>query len=156
MCSLPCWLVAETSERHSTHQFHRTVKRVVLTSSIGAMANAANEPKETYVGTEDDWNDYGVETVANIGKAAPGVMKYGASKVLAEKGRSQWAEKGHDRTPYQSSWATAHSFFNVSQLRGSSTRTTKRNSPTSSLLSLRGGYSGYVRVSPLHMLDMYY
>ncbi|KAI0324877.1 NAD-P-binding protein [Cubamyces sp. BRFM 1775] len=55
---------------------HTTVKRIVLTSSIGAMANAANEPKETYVGTEDDWNDYGVETVAKIGKAAPAAWKF--------------------------------------------------------------------------------
>lgn len=62
----------------------RDVKRIVVTSSTGAIAETILE--ETRVYTEDDWNDFAVEQVQKLGKAAIGWWKYDASKVLAERG----------------------------------------------------------------------
>ncbi|KAI0653455.1 NAD-P-binding protein [Cubamyces menziesii] len=62
-----------------------TVRRIVFTSSIAAVADAIRPPPATVVRTEDDWNDFSVEIVEKTGKAASGVDKYSTSKVRSEK-----------------------------------------------------------------------
>ncbi|KAJ8495533.1 hypothetical protein ONZ51_g1637 [Trametes cubensis] len=64
---------------------HSTVRRIVFTSSIAAVADAIRPPPATVVRTEDDWNDFSVEIVEKTGKAASGVDKYSTSKVRSEK-----------------------------------------------------------------------
>lgn len=44
--------------------------------------------EETRVYTEEDWNEFAVKQVRELGKAATGCWKYDASKVLAEQGTS--------------------------------------------------------------------
>ncbi|KAH9896112.1 NAD-P-binding protein [Cubamyces lactineus] len=66
----------------------RCVKRIVITSSISAVADIVRSPAQTAVRTEDDWNDDSVEIVAKTGKAATGVDKYSTSKVKSE--RAAW------------------------------------------------------------------
>ncbi|CDO75217.1 hypothetical protein BN946_scf184808.g3 [Trametes cinnabarina] len=63
-----------------------SVKRVVIVSSIVAMADSSVAPPRTY--TEEDWNDRVVKVVQEQGKDAPSKAKYDASKVLAE--RAAW------------------------------------------------------------------
>ena len=64
----------------------RSVKRIVITSSISAVADIVRPPSQTVVRTEDDWNDDSVEVVAKTGEAATGVDKYSTSKVKSERG----------------------------------------------------------------------
>ncbi|TFK38827.1 D-lactaldehyde dehydrogenase [Crucibulum laeve] len=59
-----------------------SLKRVIYTSSTGTMAKPSSVPIKL---NENDWNDAAVATVKEKGKYAPGVVKYIASKVLAEK-----------------------------------------------------------------------
>ncbi|KAJ8495527.1 hypothetical protein ONZ51_g1640 [Trametes cubensis] len=68
---------------------HSTVRRIVFTSSIAAVADAIRPPPATVVRTEDDWNDFSVEIVEKTGKAASGVDKYSTSKVRSE--RAAWS-----------------------------------------------------------------
>ncbi|KAH9896118.1 NAD(P)-binding protein [Cubamyces lactineus] len=77
-----------------------TVKRVVITGSTAAMANTA-APARTY--TEADWNDTVVERIEKEGKAAPGAIKYDASKTLAE--RENKADVSFDLSVISTSWA---------------------------------------------------
>ncbi|KZV94640.1 NAD(P)-binding protein [Exidia glandulosa HHB12029] len=62
------------------------VKRVVITGSVVSVFRSA---PPGYAFTERDWNDEAVGLVESQGKSAPGVLKYIASKVLAE--RAAWA-----------------------------------------------------------------
>jgi len=80
------------------------VKRVVLTSSTCSML----EPKESYpyTFTEADWNDYSADLVAKEGKKAPGVHKYRASKVLAE--RAAWDFVKHNKNSIGWDLVTIH------------------------------------------------
>ncbi|KAI0820852.1 NAD-P-binding protein [Trametes gibbosa] len=66
----------------------KDIKRVIITSSIGAVAESVLVDCESRVYTEEDWNDHAVETVKRIGEKASGIVKYDASKVLAEQGES--------------------------------------------------------------------
>ncbi|KAH9896132.1 NAD-P-binding protein [Cubamyces lactineus] len=63
------------------------IKRVVVASSISAIASASVAPTRVY--TEDDWNDQAIRIVEEQGIDAPGLIEYEASKTLAE--RAAWA-----------------------------------------------------------------
>ncbi|KAI0654050.1 NAD-P-binding protein [Cubamyces menziesii] len=80
---------------------HQTVKRIVITSSVGAVAETLRTPEETHVYNEDDWNDYAVETVTALGKAAIGTDKYSASKVLAERAAWQFYDDNKDGLSFE-------------------------------------------------------
>ena len=58
---------------------------MVVTSSIGAVAETILD--ETRVYTEEDWNEPSVQTMRTLGREASGIVKYDASKVLAEQGK---------------------------------------------------------------------
>ena len=73
--------MAEYSRRSSREP---RIKRVVVASSISAIASASVAPTRVY--TEDDWNDQVVQIVEEQGIDAPGLIKYEASKTLAERG----------------------------------------------------------------------
>lgn len=62
-----------------------SVKRIVLTSSCGAVAPVTSTPG---VYDEHDWNDAAVKECEEKGKDSPWVFMYCASKVLAE--RAAW------------------------------------------------------------------
>lgn len=59
------------------------MKRVVVTSSCAAVLQVEPEPK-TF--SELDWNQQAPKEVAELGRAAPAITKYRASKTLAERG----------------------------------------------------------------------
>ncbi|KAJ3540770.1 hypothetical protein NMY22_g4156 [Coprinellus aureogranulatus] len=61
----------------------KNVKRIVITSSVAAVAFASPEPR-TF--TEADWNDHVVEQVLKEGVTASNLV-YRASKCLAERGK---------------------------------------------------------------------
>ncbi|KAI0827009.1 D-lactaldehyde dehydrogenase [Trametes gibbosa] len=68
---------------------HRaTVKRVVITSSVAAIANPLAPGEAPRMLNEEDWNQVSVKEVEAKGRAAPSMHKYRASKVLAE--RTAW------------------------------------------------------------------
>lgn len=59
------------------------IKRIVITSSVGALYGTITNPPRTF--TEVDWANESVERVQKMGKAATTLEKYRASKALAEK-----------------------------------------------------------------------
>jgi nucleoside-diphosphate-sugar epimerase len=59
------------------------VKRIVVTSSIGAVMSPPSTPT---VFSEQDWNTASIEDVEKNGVHASPMSKYRASKTLAEKG----------------------------------------------------------------------
>ncbi|CDO72580.1 hypothetical protein BN946_scf184983.g63 [Trametes cinnabarina] len=69
----------------------RTVKRMVIASSISAIASGSICPPRVY--TEEDWNDRAVQVTENEGRNAPGLIKYEASKTLAERAAWEFMEK---------------------------------------------------------------
>jgi nucleoside-diphosphate-sugar epimerase len=68
------------------------IKRIVITSSVGALFGTITAPPRTF--TEKDWADESVEKVAKIGRQANPVDKYRASKVLAEKSECNYVFVG--------------------------------------------------------------
>jgi nucleoside-diphosphate-sugar epimerase len=62
-----------------------TVKRIIITSSCAAVYTVQSEPG---CWSETDWNDAALEQVRAQGKNADVMVKYRASKVLAE--RAAW------------------------------------------------------------------
>ncbi|KAG8951131.1 methylglyoxal reductase (NADPH-dependent) gre2 [Tulasnella sp. 424] len=66
-----------------------TVKRVVLTSSIASIRHEKTPP----VFDESDWNVDAPKAVEKLGRNAPGPVKYGASKVLAERAAWEFMDK---------------------------------------------------------------
>ncbi|KAI0325903.1 NAD-P-binding protein [Cubamyces sp. BRFM 1775] len=80
---------------------HKTIKRVVITSSTGAVAETLRTPEETHVYTEEEWNDYALDMVTKLGKAAPGTEKYSASKVLAERAAWDFCEENKGRLSFE-------------------------------------------------------
>lgn len=60
------------------------VKRIVITSSVAAIYHPVKEPTFTF--DETYWADEYVELVKERGKEAEPLIKYSASKTLAEKG----------------------------------------------------------------------
>ncbi|KAI0653483.1 NAD-P-binding protein [Cubamyces menziesii] len=63
------------------------VRRIVVVSSIAAIASGTVASPGVY--TEEQWNDQAIRTVEEQGKDAPRIIKYNASKALAE--RAAWA-----------------------------------------------------------------
>ena len=61
----------------------QSVKRIVLTSSVGAICTPTLDPHHVF--TESDWNDESVRKVHTKGRDALGLDKYKASKVLSER-----------------------------------------------------------------------
>ncbi|KAH9487447.1 Putative uncharacterized oxidoreductase [Psilocybe cubensis] len=70
----------------SALKYGSDVKRVVLTSSAGAIINPVTEP--TAVFDESHWADAYLKDIKEKGKDNPAIVKYRASKVLAE--RAAW------------------------------------------------------------------
>lgn len=59
------------------------IKRVVITTSTAAVVRPTESP---LIFNESDWNEDSIIEVEEKGAAAPGYIKYFASKTLAEKG----------------------------------------------------------------------
>lgn len=74
-----------TSLLHSVISHGTSVKRVVYTSTTGAVLTPSSEPK---IFNENDWNDWAVQDCREKGPDALDSTKYCASKVLAE--RAAW------------------------------------------------------------------
>ncbi|KAJ7479139.1 D-lactaldehyde dehydrogenase [Mycena latifolia] len=69
-----------------------SVKRVVITSSCAAIIQATqdSEPKTL---SELDWNEQAEKEAPELGREAPGMTKYRASKTLAEPAAWEFVEK---------------------------------------------------------------
>ncbi|OSD02220.1 NAD-P-binding protein [Trametes coccinea BRFM310] len=78
---------------------HPEIKRIVITSSIGAVAESSVEKSQLY--TDEDFNEVAVEAVQRLGRAASGMSKYNASKVLAERAAWTFCEHNKDSLPYE-------------------------------------------------------
>ncbi|KAI0641575.1 NAD-P-binding protein [Trametes meyenii] len=76
-----------------------SIKRVVVTSSIGAVGESFTDV--THILTEEDWNEYSVEKVKELGKAASGILKYDASKVISEQAAWKYYKDNKDTLPYE-------------------------------------------------------
>jgi hypothetical protein len=61
-----------------------TIKRVVITSSTASILEILPSP---VVLSELDWNNQAIKEVEEKGRGARDMMKYRASKTLAEKGK---------------------------------------------------------------------
>ncbi|KAJ7186147.1 D-lactaldehyde dehydrogenase [Mycena filopes] len=70
----------------SALKYGKSVKRVVITSSCAAVLQVEDEPR---IFSELDWNEQAPSQVAEMGREAPPMTKYRASKTLAE--RAAWA-----------------------------------------------------------------
>ncbi|KAL7277942.1 hypothetical protein ACG7TL_007890 [Trametes sanguinea] len=68
-----------------------SVQRAVIVSSMAATASAFVAPARAY--TEEDWNEQAVKIVEEQGKNALSMLKYDASKVLAERAAWDFYEK---------------------------------------------------------------
>ncbi|KAH7921695.1 D-lactaldehyde dehydrogenase [Leucogyrophana mollusca] len=66
-----------------------SLKRIVVTSSCAAVLHDDPNPQEF---DESDWNEQSLEILAKGGPALTGIMKYRASKTLAEKAVWQFWE----------------------------------------------------------------
>ncbi|PPQ91157.1 hypothetical protein CVT25_003035 [Psilocybe cyanescens] len=75
---------------NSVLKFGTKVKRVVMTSSLGALLPIITGP---VVLDENSWGDLIVKLVEEQGKAAPPVTKYWASKTLSERAAWDFYEK---------------------------------------------------------------
>lgn len=71
-----------------------TVKRIVVLASCASVLTALPEPR---VFSEKDWNDASIEECAAKGRDALPVVKYRASKTLAEKAAWDFYEKNKTR-----------------------------------------------------------
>ncbi|KAF8875091.1 hypothetical protein CPB84DRAFT_1966828 [Gymnopilus junonius] len=67
----------------SALHFGKKVKRIVITSSSAAIHRVITQP--THIFDETQWGDEAIEIVQEKGRDAPPMMKYKASKTLAEK-----------------------------------------------------------------------
>ncbi|KAI5992204.1 hypothetical protein EDD15DRAFT_2272940 [Pisolithus albus] len=66
-----------------------SVKRIVITSSVAAILR--DEPTPVTF-TENDWNQQSLDLVNELGEKAPNMVKYRASKTLAEKAAWKFVE----------------------------------------------------------------
>ncbi|KAH7906352.1 hypothetical protein BJ138DRAFT_1162780 [Hygrophoropsis aurantiaca] len=71
-----------------------SVKRVVITSSCAAVVREDPEPLEL---NESDWNEQSLEILEEGGPRLTGLVKYRASKTLAEKAAWKFWEENKDR-----------------------------------------------------------
>lgn len=70
-------------ERPLTGRHSKSVQRIIVTSSSAAVLQIQAEPK-TF--SELDWNEQAPKEAAEMGRAAPAMTKYRASKALSERG----------------------------------------------------------------------
>ncbi|KAL0956958.1 hypothetical protein HGRIS_003059 [Hohenbuehelia grisea] len=77
----------------SALKYAPTVKRVVITSSCAAVRHEDTKP---ILFTEEDWNEQSILIVEKEGRAAPNIIKYRASKTLAEKAAWKFMENHKD------------------------------------------------------------
>ncbi|KAI5993189.1 hypothetical protein EDC04DRAFT_2910899 [Pisolithus marmoratus] len=73
----------------SALKYGTSVKRVVTTSSVGAIIR--DEPTPITF-TEKDWDQQSLDLVNKLGEKAPNIAKYRASKTLAEKAAWKFLE----------------------------------------------------------------
>lgn len=73
------------------------IKRIVVTSSISAVANATDPPRHY---TEDDWNESSLKEVEEKGSEAGVQTIYAASKVLAERAATDFYKKHKDEVSW--------------------------------------------------------
>ncbi|KAK7692802.1 hypothetical protein QCA50_004436 [Cerrena zonata] len=66
------------------------IQRVVITSSTAAVARFTDKP---ILFNEDDWNDPSIQEVQDKGRDAPNIIKYFASKTLAERAAWQFMKE---------------------------------------------------------------
>ena len=78
-------MLGTTSILNSTLKFGTSVKRIVLTSTLGAVCEVDPTPREY---DETSWNEAAITMVASKGSAAGPIAIYAASKILAE--RAAW------------------------------------------------------------------
>ncbi|KAJ7766213.1 hypothetical protein B0H16DRAFT_1523417 [Mycena metata] len=74
----------------SAMKYGQSVKRIVMTSSCAAVLQVEPEPK-TF--SELDWNTQSPREVAEMGRDAPAITKYRASKALAERAAWDFVEE---------------------------------------------------------------
>lgn len=74
----------------SALKYGSRVKRIVITSSVAAIVHEGIVPT-TF--TEENWNHQCLEVVKNLGEKAPNLMKYRASKTLAEQAAWKFVEE---------------------------------------------------------------
>ncbi|KAG1802497.1 hypothetical protein EV424DRAFT_1435252 [Suillus variegatus] len=90
----------------SALKYGQSVKRIVITSSGAAVLRDTTTPS-TF--SELNWNEQCLEIVREKGREAPNMMKYRASKTLAEKGTgyraySSWTGDSHILTAAWEFW----------------------------------------------------
>ncbi|KAF8987069.1 D-lactaldehyde dehydrogenase [Cyathus striatus] len=73
------------------------IKRVIYTSTIGAVMRKVAEPTLL---SEKDWNDESIKEVEELGKDASVIEKYMASKTIAEHAAWNLYEKYKSTSPY--------------------------------------------------------
>lgn len=69
-----------------------TVKRAIITSSVGTIYELSTTPT---IRTEENWNNSIIKVVEQYGKDAPPIAKYAASKTLAERSVWSWAKEAN-------------------------------------------------------------
>ncbi|KAI0325599.1 NAD-P-binding protein [Cubamyces sp. BRFM 1775] len=74
------------------------VRRIVIVSSIASIASGTVAPPGVY--TEEQWNEQAIMTVEEQGKDAPRIIKYNASKALAERAAWAFPEKHKTEAKY--------------------------------------------------------
>lgn len=74
------------------------VKRIVVTASCASVLTALPEPR---VFSEKDWNDAAVEEAKQKGRDALPIVKYRASKTLAEKAAWEFCEKNKSKISWE-------------------------------------------------------
>ncbi|KAJ7202445.1 NAD-P-binding protein [Mycena rebaudengoi] len=78
----------------SAMTYGTSVKRIIVTSSCAAVLQVEPEPK-TF--SELDWNEQATREVKELGRTAPGITKYRASKTLAERSAWKFMETNKDK-----------------------------------------------------------
>jgi len=79
-----------TSVLQSALKHGAGVKRIVITGSTASVLTPSTEPR-TF--SEENWNEASVTETRALGRAAPAISKYRASKVLAERAAWDFHEK---------------------------------------------------------------
>ncbi|THH22527.1 hypothetical protein EUX98_g8165 [Antrodiella citrinella] len=87
-----------TGVLESAVKYGPNVKRIVVTSSTGAVLEVFDHPK-TF--NENDWNNQAIQIVETKGRAADAISKYRASKTLAEKAAWKVAEANKGKVGWE-------------------------------------------------------
>ena len=81
----------------SAIKYGSSVKRIVVTSSTASVLTAQSTPR-TF--NENDWNEAAIVEAREKGRDAAPVVKYRASKTLAEKAAWELFEKNKDKVSW--------------------------------------------------------